>query len=100
MKKFKIKIDKIDLTDKQFIIYSTQGEIFISKIIKGSINFEIYNEHNLQVTLKNIEVGDRVKIYGNKINRNNIIINKIIIKNKYIFNLDSETNSPDNLIDY
>ena len=61
---------------------------------------EIFNEHNTQVTLRNIEVGDTVKIYGNKNSRNNIIINKIFVKNKYIFNLDSESQSSDNLIDY
>ncbi len=44
MKKYKIKIDKIILNE-QFIIESKNKELFIANIVKGSVDFPIYNEN-------------------------------------------------------
>lgn len=115
MKKYKIKIGKINLENQDFIIISDKNLEFHGKIIKGSVNFRVYNESKQEVNISNIEEGDIVKIYTNdqinqnksdidKLNKlltnqnsdnlintqkNNIIINKILIKNKYVFNSES-----------
>ena len=113
MEKFKIKIDKILILNNELNLLSSNGINFKSKINKGSINFKIFNESNQEVNLGNLEEGTLIKIYGiyennetninikieqanenniknNKIKqKNNIIIKKIIIKNKYIFNSES-----------
>jgi hypothetical protein len=42
--KHKIKIKKIIIDKNNFIIESENNLTFMSKIIKGSIDFKIYNE--------------------------------------------------------
>lgn len=121
--KHKIKIKLINIDKNNFIIESENNQTFTSKIIKGSVDFKIYNENNEEVNLSNLEVGDLIQIYENnnskpnesndvnkllklldetnynnannylkKTEQKNSIINKIIIKNKYIFNSDSSEN--------
>jgi hypothetical protein len=115
--KHKIKIKSINIDKNNFIIKSEDNLTFISKIIKGSVNFKIFNENDDEVNLSNLEVGDLIQIYeitdskpenkdidkllrllDNKNNnfkkpeQKNSIINKIIIKNKYIFNSESSEN--------
>lgn len=115
--KHKIKIKSINIDKNNFIIKSENNLTFISKIIKGSVNFKIFNENDDEVNLSNLEVGDLIQIYeitdskpenkdidkllrllDNKNNnfkkpeQKNSIINKIIIKNKYIFNSESSEN--------
>lgn len=113
--RYKIRIGNILLKDDEepdkLIIESTDGLTFESKVIMGSVNFRIYNEDNKEKNLSNIQEGEIVTIYGlekNKelflkkevnlgddkldktlIKKNNIIIKKIIIKNKYDFNMES-----------
>ena len=126
--KYKIKIDSVDFDNNKFIIRSDKGEIFISKIKKGSVEFKIFNEHDQEVNLSNLDKGDMIQIIGvsdsklsdnilkseekNEVatlleliggldnnnyknnmkktdQKNSIIIKKIIIKNKYIFNSES-----------
>ncbi len=89
MESYKIKIKEIYISKKDFIIISQDGSKYISNIKKGSVDFKIINENNMELPLNYIENGDNVKIYGNKIEKNNIIIKKIIIKNKYVFNSES-----------
>lgn len=86
MNKYKIKIDKINITNDIFSIISTTNINYISEIRKGSIMCKIYNEDTQEVSLNNLEEGDNVTIYGNINKENNlIIIKKIKIKNKYKF---------------
>ncbi len=130
--KYKIKIGLIDFNANNFKIISDDGKTFISKIKKGSVDFKIFNEHNQEVNLSNLESGDLIQVYGsskypsnnhllsndekkdvdsllkliggstslnnsldnnNKLGKidekNSIIIKKIIIKNKYVFNSES-----------
>ncbi len=113
--KHKIKIKKIIIDKNNFIIESENNLIFTSKIIKGSVNFKIYNENNDEVNLSNLEIGDLIQVYEitdskpekkdvdklltlldnkkfKKSDQKNSIINKIIIKNKYVFNSESSEN--------
>jgi len=92
MIKTKIRIKKINIEDNIFSIESIDNKLYISDIIKGSVNFKIYNEDMIEVNLSNLEEDSCVKVYGKntKINeKNNIIIKKIIVQNKYIFDSDS-----------
>jgi hypothetical protein len=99
MKKYKIKIGKILLENNKFVIISEDNTEFISEIIKGSVKFKVFNESNQEVNISNLDQGDIIKIYTSNnqkttdldtknISKNNII-NKILIKNKYLFNSDS-----------
>lgn len=98
MIKDKIKIDKIDIVDNLFIIKPNYDKTYYSKIIKGSVNFTIFNESKQELNLNNIEIGDIIKIYGKKNKENNnIIINKIIVKNKYFFNSETDSESINNI---
>jgi hypothetical protein len=115
--KHKIKIKSINLDKNNFIIQSENNQTFISKIIKGSVDFKIYNENKEELNLSNLEIGDLIQIYEitdlkqeenndvdkllilldqnnnfKKPKQKNSIINKIIIKNKYVFNSDSSEN--------
>jgi hypothetical protein len=114
--KHKIKIKSINIDKNNFIIESDNNLIFTSRIIKGSVDFKIYNENNEEVYLSNLEVGDLIQVYQhinskpekkdvNKLldlldNKNNNFkkpeqknsINKIVIKNKYVFNSESSEN--------
>ncbi len=91
----KIKINSINITKESFIITDTDGRTFTSKIKKGSVNFQVYNQDNQEVNISNIEEGDVIKIQTinkkslDKTQQKNNIIKKIIIKNKYVFNSES-----------
>ena len=102
MNKYKIKIKKIEIFKDIIKIISNDDIIFISKIIKGSINFKIYNNIFIcnkneyeEVGLNNLEINDIIIIYGinnyDKNNINNILIKKIKIKNKYNFTSESSS---------
>jgi hypothetical protein len=104
--KHKIKIKSINIDKNSFVIESENDLTFVSKIIKGSVDFKIYNENNYEVNLSNLEIGDLIQVYEiidskskkdqnnnfKKPEQKNSIINKIIIKNKYVFNSDSSEN--------
>ena len=121
--KHKIKVKSINIDKNNFIIESENNQTFTSKIVKGSVDFKIYNENNEEVNLSNLEEGALIQVYENvslkpdenndvnkllkllgetklidtnknfkKTEQKNSIINKIIIKNKYIFNSDSSEN--------
>lgn len=91
----KIKIHSMNLTKDFITITDTNGKTFTGKILKGSVDFHIYNENNQEVSLSNIEEGDIIKIQTINIKssdlkeQKNNIIKKIIIKNKYVFNSES-----------
>lgn len=95
MEKYKIKINKLEILDDLLVILSTDNIKFVSPIIKGSVNFNIYNQFNDQLSLNNLEENNLVIIYGipSKKNqttiKNSIVINKIIIKNNYTFYSDT-----------
>ena len=95
--KYKIKIDKINLTDNSFNLYSSDNILFFSEIIKGSVKFKIFNEMDYEMSLFNLEEGELVTIYGNIMIENKIIIKKIIIKNKYILDSDSSEDIDENI---
>lgn len=116
LNKYKIKISKIDLTVNNFKIESEDGKIFVAPIKKGSVECRIFNESNQEVNLGSIIENTLVTIIGLKINdmsildkeklykilvndlthkktknieKNIIVIKKIIVKNNYVFNSDS-----------
>ena len=91
--KTKIKINKIDITQNLFTITSHKNEIYTAPIIRGSVDFKIYNMNGDEVHLGNLEENDIITIYSNNTNINSII--KIKIKNKYVFNSDSSDESYD-----
>jgi hypothetical protein len=91
--KTKIKINKIDITTNLFTITSHKNEIYTAPIIRGSVDFKIYNMNGEEVHLGNLEENDIITIYSNNTNINSII--KIKIKNKYVFNSDSSDESYD-----
>lgn len=106
MEKNKIIIDKIQFTSELFIIKSTCGHIFTSKINKGSVEFSVYNEDNQEINISNIEEGNIIYIvsFPNKNidlkEQKNSIIKKILVKNKYVFNSDSSEDLEDNTEKY
>ncbi len=91
----KIKINSINITQESFVITDTDGRTYTSKIKKGSVTFQVYNQDNQEVNISNIEEGDVIKIQTtnekslDKTQQKNNIIKKIIIKNKYVFNSES-----------
>ena len=99
MDKHKITISEIKLENNFFIIRDNLGKTFTGKIIKGSVDFKVFNENNEEVNISNIEEGDIIKIYTSGIKQSdlkeqkNSIIKKIIIKNKYVFNSDCSSDS-------
>ena len=106
MEKNKIRIDKIQITNDLFIINSTCGHIFTSKINKGSVEFNVYNEDEQEINISNIEEGDIIYIVSfpnKKIDikeQKNSIIKKILVKNKYVFNSDSSEDLEDDTEKY
>ena len=82
-----------------FIINDTNGNSYTGEIIKGSVNFKVFNEDNHEVSINNIEEGDVIKIQvlntqlKDLHKQKNSIIKKIIIKNKYVFNSDCSSDS-------
>ena len=88
MKKIKIKINKINIENDNFIIVSN-NDVYTAPIISGSVMFKIYNENNKEVDLSSINENDIITMYSNNINS----IIKIRIKNKYTFNSDSSEES-------
>lgn len=95
MEKKKIIINSISFTNDLFTIKDTNGHEFTGKIVKGSVDFKVYNEDSQEMNISNIEEGDVINILITKNNtidlkeQKNSIIKKIIIKNKYIFNSES-----------
>lgn len=89
MKKDKIKINKINIENNNFIIVSNKNTVYTAPIISGSVMFKIYNENNKEVDLSSIDENDIITMYSNNINS----IIKIRIKNKYTFNSDSSEES-------
>jgi len=91
----KIKINTVNFTQESFTITDTEGRTYTSKVVKGSVNFRVYNQDEQEVPISNIEEGDVIKIQiangktFDKIQPKNNIIKKIIIKNKYVFNSES-----------
>jgi hypothetical protein len=94
MKKYQIKILDIIFEDAIFAIISTKNERFISNIIKGSVNFKIYNSLNKEINLNGLQKNEIIKIYG-KMENNNIVIKKVCVCDKYVFYSDSSENSED-----
>ncbi len=95
MDKNKIKIKQIKIENNLFIINDADGNSYTGEIIKGSVNFKVFNEDNHEVSINNIEEGDVIKIQvlntqlKDLHKQKNSIIKKIIIKNKYVFNSES-----------
>ena len=87
--KQKIRIKNIVIENNNFIIESTKETKYESPIIYGSVSFKIYNTHNKELYLNELELGDIIKIYLKK-DINNIVIEKIIAYEKYKFLSDSE----------
>jgi hypothetical protein len=82
MNYIKNKINKIIITDNEFILECNNIN-YISYITSGSVNFLLYNEYNEEINLCNLEENDIIKIFFIKDNNNNNIIKKILMKNKY-----------------
>ena len=85
MHKYKIKISKIDIIQSFFVLLSNNDELYYSNIIKGTIDFRIYNDNNMEINLDSINEGDNITIYGVKED------NKLIIKNNTISNYNKNT---------
>ena len=81
MNYIKSKIDKIIITNDQFILLCNNIN-YISYITLGTINFLVYNEYNEEINICNLEENDIIKIFFIKDDKNNII-KKILMKNKY-----------------
>ena len=81
MNYIKTKINKIIITDNEFILECNNIK-YISYITLGSVNFLLYNEYNEEINICNLEENDIIKIFFIKDNNNNII-KKILMKNKY-----------------
>lgn len=94
MRKYKIKIHDVIFEDNIFTIISAKNERFISNIIKGSVNFNIYNGLNKEINLNGLQKDKIIKIYG-KLENNNIVIKKVCVCDKYVFYSDSSENSED-----
>ena len=62
---------------------------YILNIVNGSVDADIKTYDNINVGLKYLEEGDLIKIKGINLEKNKIIIKKIYIKTKYIFNSES-----------
>ena len=63
---YRIRIEELHIsTDNMIIKY--KDENYVSEIKKGSIDFKIVNEDNREIPLSYINVGDKIKIYNNKI---------------------------------
>ena len=102
IQKYKIKISKIDIIHSFFLLLSDKNELYYSNITKGTVDFRLYNDNNIELYLNNINEGDNITIYGVKgnnilinnlpdYNKNTIInIKKIKIKAKYKFIEDSD----------
>ena len=78
------------LHDKEDLILNNENNIkYLLKIKDGTIKVIIKNCQGEEVGINYLEEGDVVKIKGYKIDKNKIIIKKIYIKTKYIFNSES-----------
>ena len=62
LNKYKIKINKIDFNSNNFKIESDNGIIFMTPVIKGSIQCKIFNESNQEVNLSSIKENSLVTI--------------------------------------
>ena len=110
---YKIKIKQININSDNLIIESNKGDIFITLIKKGSIKCKIFNESKQEVNLTYLNENSLVTITGSDIKldinksynylindleinneeKNIIVINKICVKNNYVFNSDSSDSS-------
>jgi hypothetical protein len=88
MKKFKIKIMDM-IFDDNLSIFDENNIVYKSKIKKGSISCRIYNENGDEVSLGELNINDVIIIYGENVDKNNIEIKKIIVKNSYILYSES-----------
>lgn len=87
METINTRITKIDLLEDKLIIKTENGD-FYSPIIKGSVQFEIFNNEKKIMQLSYIEEDDKIKIK----HKNNKII-RIYINTKYeILSESSEEN--------
>lgn len=117
LNKFKVKINKINISNNQLLIVSNDNIEFMSPIKKGSVECKIYNELLQEVNIGNLQENNLITIYGfqnnkkklsdnqklynyltNNYNENNennekniIIIKKIMVKNNYVFNSESSS---------
>lgn len=72
------------------LILSNENNIkYLLKVKEGTINVIIKNCQGKEVGIKYLDEGDLIKIKGYKIDKNKIIIKKIYIKTKYLFNSES-----------
>jgi hypothetical protein len=85
MEKYKIKINKLEILNDTLIINNK----FTANIIKGSVNFIIYNQAYEEINLSSLKENNLITIYGVQKKTKNIIIKKIIVKNNYVFHSDS-----------
>lgn len=89
MKTKNIYIKSFDFENEYFIINDKYEKKYFIKIKDGTIICDVMTEEEIEVGVKYLEIGDIIKIYGNKINFNKFIIKKIFIKTKYRFDSDS-----------
>jgi hypothetical protein len=93
--RIKIKIKNININNNDIIIVSSNDIEFISPIIKGVIQFNIYNENKKRYSLDSIQENDSIKLYYSIMDKKNII-EKVIINNKYmVISDDSDIDSID-----
>ena len=84
-----IKINNFNITDNIMVLNEEEGKKYFLNIKRGSIDALIKTDEGEEVGLKYLELGDRVKIKGVENEDNKIIIKKIYIKTKYLFNTES-----------
>ena len=84
----KIKIESLDLEDNKFKITNKEEKYYL-EINNGSVDVIVKNNEGDEVGFKYLEIGDKIKIKGYKNKENKIIIKKIYINTKYLFNSES-----------
>jgi hypothetical protein len=84
-----IKINNFNITDNIMVLNEEEGKKYFLNVKRGSIDALIKTDEGEEVGLKYLELGDRVKIKGVENEDNKIIIKKIYIKTKYLFNTES-----------
>lgn len=93
--RIKIKIKKININNNDIIIVGSNDIEFISPIIKGMTQFNIYDENKKIYFLDSIQENDSIKLYYSIMDKKNII-EKVIINNKYmVISDDSDIDSID-----
>ena len=90
--KIKIKVSDIIMTNEYIIIKSSTNDEYIGNIIRGSFDFEIYNEDNKEINISYINKNDYIIIEF--IKKENILkILKIFVFYKYNFLSESSESS-------